>query len=250
MLSVWIFYYKSRNYHYYLIKEKLNKMAGRPRKSQSAEVVSSSDGNNGNELIEKLLQKIAELESRIDKASTVTKVEEIESEDEFKKNKIDQEDYIKVVSLCPYMLNLSMEKNGQGKTFTFYEFGEVKRILYGELARVLESNRSFLEAGYFYIMDQRCIRRHGLNDLYEKILTKEKIEKILEGKSNDIVSLFKSGTPIQQSLIVEMLINKLASNPDSIDLNMIDKISRASGVKIAEKAEEARDFADSIKNKE
>jgi hypothetical protein len=217
-------------------KGELNIMA-RP-KSQSAE--SSSDVNN--ELISQLLKKIEELEKKVDSKNNLP-----DDQDDFDKNKINQDDYIKVISLCPFQLNLTTDKHGQGKVFTFQYFSEVKRILYSDLVRVIDENRSFLESGYFYIMDQRCIRRHGLNELYEKILTKDSIEKILEGKSNDVVSLFKSGTNTQQDLIIEMLISKLANDPDSVDLNLIDKISRASGIKIQEKAEETREFAESLK---
>jgi hypothetical protein len=210
------------------------------RKSQSAE--SSSDANN-NELIAKLLKKIEDLERRVNEGSVAKNdIDEFETQDNFNQIKINQDDYIKVISLCPYQLNLCTEKNGGGKVFTFYSFGEVKRILYADLAKIIETNRGFLEKFYFYIMDKRCIRRHGLDDLYEKALTKERIEVILDGKSNDIVSLFKSGNPIQQELIVDMLIQKMVKTPESVDLNMIDKISRVSGIKIQEKAERAREL--------
>lgn len=226
----------------------------RQRKSQSAETVTnvSSDTvenkNNYEEVINNLFKEIERLKKQIenDKETplNISKNESYEGNDldEFNKIKINQDDYIKVVSLTPFQLNLTCEPKGAGKCFTFRGFGQTKRVLYSDLVKILENAHSFLEKAYFYIMDKRVIRRHGLDDLYEKILTKEKIEAIIEGNSNDAVSLFKSASESQQLIIVEMLIEKLVKDPDSVDLNMVDKISRASGVKIQEKAEEGREL--------
>jgi hypothetical protein len=212
------------------------------QKSQSAENISSSDGS-GNELIAQLLKKIEDLEKKVNQGQT-----NIEDQNEFNKNKINMDDAIKVISLCPYMLNLVTEKNGQGqgRVYSFAHFGEVKRIVFSDLNKIVESNRHFLEQGFFYIMDQRCIRYFGIEETYENILTKESIETILEGKSNDVVSLFKSANDTQKELIIDLIIKKMLNDPESVDLNLIDKISRASGVKIQEEAEKARDYVDSL----
>ena len=93
-------------------------------------------------------------------------------------------------------------------------------------------------------MDRRVIRHEGLTDAYKNILSKEQIEQLLSGKSNDVVSLFKSSNDRQRELIIQMLIDKLVVDPNSLDLNLVDKIARASGVKIQEKAEEARELRD------
>jgi hypothetical protein len=209
------------------------------RKSQSAE--SSSDENENGKLIAQLLKKIEDLESKINEKSTG-----MEDQEEFNKYKINQDDPIKIVSLCPYLLNLLTEKNGPGRVYSFSSFGEVKRIVYSDVMKIIETNRNFLDRGFFYLMDSRLITKHGLGEIYEKILTKESIEKILEGKSNDIVSLFKSANPTQKEIVVDLLIEKMVKYPDSIDLNMVDKIYRASGVNIQQKADEARKLQETL----
>lgn len=211
-------------------------MAG--RKSQSAESSSDVVNSNSNELIAQLMKQIEELKSQMqNQAKNMS-----DEDDDFNKEKINQDDYIKVISLTNYQLNLNTNRNANGKIYSFYKFGEVKRIVYSDVVKIIDENRNFLESGYFYLMDQRCIRKHGLLDIYKDLLTKESIEKIIEGKSNDVVSLFKSANQSQQSLVVDLLVEKLARDPDSVDLNLIDKISRASGIKIQEEAEKARDF--------
>ena len=46
---------------------------------------------------------------------------------------------------------------------------------------------------------------------------------------------------IIQEIIIQLLIEKVRDNPDSVNLNVIDRISRISKVDIAKKADEARE---------
>jgi hypothetical protein len=234
----------------------------RPKKTQSG--VEDSDNSQGDnsevevneiseimKLVLELKKEIQELKQNKDESKYLEKSIKEESfdnyEDEFDEIDIRPDSYVKVISLTPYMLNLTTETSGRGKVFTFPSFGVTKRILYSDLVNILEVNQSFLNEGLFYIADRRIIRKNGLDSIYEKLLTKEKIEAIVSGKSNDAVSLYKSANNNQKEFIVDMLISKLANDPDSVDLNLIDKISRASGIKIQEKAEETREFAESLK---
>ena len=149
--------------------------------------------------------------------------------------------YIPVMSLLPYPLNLSTREAGRGNVKKFTRFGEVKRIIYSDLVDIMEVHSNFLEAGFFYIMNPLVIRHHGLDEIYSKILTKEKIEQILSTTSTEeCLSLYKSANSKQQETIVELVIEKLVSEPDSVDLNVVDRLSRESHVKISERASEIR----------
>jgi hypothetical protein len=155
---------------------------------------------------------------------------------------INSDNYIKVMSLCPTILNLCTKSYGQGKAFKFTKFGEVKRILYGDLVDILEVNPTFAEAGLFFILDERVIRRHGLDDTYSRILDKSKIEEIFEGNNTDALNLYKSSNPRQQEVIRDMLVDKLRDD-ENFDLNLIAAISKYSKVDLQEKANDAREFA-------
>ena len=154
-------------------------------------------------------------------------------EKEITEEKIQQDEYISVMSLIPFNLNLSTKEGGQGSVKKFTRFGEIKKIIYKDLMDIIDAHPNFLEDGYFYIMHPGFIRQHGLDEIYSKILTKEKIEKILETNSDECVALYESATPKQQTIIVQMLINKMHENPDSVNLNIVDRISRISKVDIA-----------------
>lgn len=186
-----------------------------------------------------LKAKIAELESLQQKSNQVSEVEE-----EVEDKKIQQDDYINVMSLLPYNLNLSTKEGGQGSIKKFTKFGEVKRILYRDLVDIMEVNKNFLESGYFYIMNPQLIRQHGLDDVYSKILTKEKMEELLATKTDSVVDLYSSANEGQQEILVQLLIDQVKDNPNSVNLNVIDKISRISKVDISKKAEEAREVSE------
>ena len=166
-------------------------------------------------------------------------------EDEFNAIKINQDDYIKVISLNPFELNLSTQGGGRGRIFTFKTFGSTKRILYSDLVQIMENYQHFLNDGLFYIADQRVIRRHGLDDAYSRILTEPMIKKILDGTTTqDAISIIKSASPRQQEVIAQMFIDRRLENPESIDLNMWDKIERATGIPMQEKYESTKQYLD------
>lgn len=184
--------------------------------------------------LEFLKQQLAELQKQIG----------VVEEEEYQEKKIAQDDYIRVMSLVPYNLNLATQSGGQGSVKKFTKFGEVKRIIYKDLVDIMEVHRNFLEAGYFYILDPNVIRYHGLNDVYDRLLTKERIEEILDTKSEESADLYMSATEKQQEIIVQLLIDKLKANPDSVNLNVVDKISRLSKVEISKKVDEEKALAD------
>ena len=161
-------------------------------------------------------------------------------------DKIQLDDFISVMSLLPYPLNLSSRAGGQGRLIKFTRFGEVKKILYKDLVDIMENNSNFLEAGYFYILHPALIRHHGLGDVYSTILTKEKIEEVLGVSSEKSLELYNSANFKQQEVILQALIDKVKESPDSLDLNMVDKISRVAKVDIIKRAEEARKLDETV----
>ena len=190
--------------------------------------------------IEDLKAQIAEL-----KRQQVTTTLE-----EFVDDKIQLDDYISVMSLLPFTLNLSTKEGGQGNIKKFTKFGEVKRILYKDLVDIMDANPQFLSAGFYYILDPRVIRAHGLDEVYSKILSKEKIEDILSANSEEGLSLYNSANEEQQKVIINLMVDKLVEDPRAINLTVIDAISRASGIKIMDKVEDTQTLLEQLAKKE
>ena len=174
------------------------------------------------------------------------RIAELENGEKKEDNKIQLDEYIPVMSLIPYRLNLSTKEMGMGDIKRFIKFGEVKNILYKDLVDIMEVHSNFMEAGYFYILDPRVIRQQGLDEVYSKILTKEKIEEILTNNSNPehCASLYNSANEEQQKIIVQLLIDKIKGNSDSVNLNTVEKISKLSKTDILKRAEESKALAE------
>ena len=190
------------------------------KKSNTEDVPSVSSSKE----IEKLQKKIAEMERTMN-LSTGSNSEKLTSDDD-----------IEVMSLSIYPLTLNTKRMGNkdGYEYNFEYFGEIKRIVYSHLSGIIESQRTFVEYPYFYIMDERVIKRHGLSDLYSKILRKEQIDTILECDKKTAIDLFKSAPLKQKEIIVEILVRKMFDGQD-VDLNIVSEISRESGTDILEK---------------
>lgn len=222
-------------------------MAGRPKK-EIEEIVEEQEISGEDFSVEQLKALLTEAQQTIKALSKMQKQTSFEDNgetepiEEYEELKIASDEYITVVSTCSSELNLSTQGNGRGKVFKFKEFGTTKRILYSDLVDIMEAHDNFLHDGYFYIADKRVIRKHGLDDLYDSLLDKNTIQNILNGKSKNTIEIFKSANPKQQQFICDLLTSQIAhsENEDDIDLNLIDAISRISGMKIYEKAQEAK----------
>lgn len=155
---------------------------------------------------------------------------------------------IKIMNLFPGRLNLSREEFGRGGTFKFEDFGQIKKLTYNDLLKVMETHQNFLEKGYFMILDKRVVRNHGLGELYSKLLIKDQIDAILSGSPVG-VELFSSATKEQQDIIVKLLVEKIVNDP-STDLNMIDKYARISKIDIVAAANFSKEIFSKDNKKE
>lgn len=216
-------------------------MTTKPATTQKEDMIPMSE-------VQKLLEAKMDEMSRIfeDKIRNMNSqpVVEIQSENK-NSDRIRSDDYVEVISLCPVPLNLSTQGNGRGLVFKFAKFGDKKSILYKDLTSIIENHRSFLEGGYFYILDERVIKTNGLDEVYSRILTKDNIVSLLEEGDEASVQMFKSCNDKQKSAIVEMVIQKLIDDIDAIDISIVDKISRISGINIREKVDFSKDILES-----
>jgi hypothetical protein len=193
--------------------------------------------------VDSLKARLAELEEPVTNTEKSEKGQSIQA----KRSRVLLDDYVPVMSLLPYRLNLSTKEGGQGDIKKFTKFGEVKNILYKDLVDIIEVDRSFMEAGFFYILDPIVIRQHGLDETYSKILTKEKIDEILNNINTEYcIELYNSANSEQQKVIVQLLIEKIKTDPSSVNLYTVDRISRLSKIDISNKAEEEKALAQEL----
>jgi len=204
--------------------------------------VSSSTKRKSVMTIAKLKQEVDELKQVVDKL--LETIEENKKVDLKQKKFVDDfeiraDSYIKIMSLCSHTLNLSTKAGNLGKTFTFEKFGEVKRILYGDLQLIMERHRNFLRNGLFIILNEEVIRNNGLDEAYESILTKENIDKILSGNESDAVTLLKIANPKQQQIIVQLFTDKIL-NGEVVEHNFLHRLSGVVGFSIEDRAKDIK----------
>lgn len=149
-------------------------------------------------------------------------------------------EYINVMNIYPYALTLTTEPYGRGRVFNFSKFGETKRISYQHLVSILENHPTFAEKGFFYILDKRVIDKHGLGDVYEKILDKERLEKIFDTGS-DAVELYKEASDAQREFINSVLIRRM-SRDEYVDLNVVSRIQKIAGVDLMSEAQKTKEL--------
>lgn len=215
-----------------------NKIENIVRKSNNENVVNVSSNKDDNMLkkenellkneleeIKKMLFNLTQNPQHIQPEYTIEKTENLVEDDDFE---IRPNKYIKVMSLNFGKLVLTTEGKGQGKVFTFNKFGDVKNIVYADLANLIHHSQSFAEQGRFYIFDKNVVRNHGLVEYYNKFMTKEKIEHILDENRDEVISLFTNTTEAQRESIVNILIKKIIDGED-VDINKVDIISRIYG---------------------
>lgn len=181
---------------------------------------------------EALLEKMAKLERENEKLRLNADMEN----DEF----IRLDSYVEVMSLFSGKLTLSTESLGKGRKFSFTRFGETKRILYNDLASIMENFRSFMENGIFYILNERVVRKHGLDDIYSKILNKETMLKVISCDSIGAVKLYENAPQSQRETIDGMIIAELKAGNPNMDMNVVTKISALSGRDLVKSAAEAK----------
>jgi hypothetical protein len=157
-------------------------------------------------------------------------------------NDIRPDEYIEVLSLIPFRLTLTTEARGGGKAYTFDNgIGDKKRILYRDLVDIIDVQQGFLKIGYFYILDKRVINRHGLADVYDGILNKEKMEEILACETPAIIEIFKGATKKQQEIIGLILAQKV-SEGEYVDLNIISQLEKIGKISIIRRADDIKEL--------
>lgn len=184
---------------------------------------------------EELKKRIAELEKLVLSLPYIETAKD--EEDDIKSDKL-----IRVMSLCNHQLNLSVSLAKDARHWTFDKFGQIRQIPFSLLLQVVENHPTFAEQGLFYILDRKVVRKLGLTEYYDALLTKDKIEKILTTNSAEALSLYKSANQRQREIINVMLIERVRDGAD-IDLNIIYGISKEGKVDIIAKADEARAYS-------
>lgn len=93
--------------------------------------------------------------------------------------------------------------------------------------------------GLFYILDADFVEENELAGAYQNILDDKQFKQLLNQSSDYVVDIFKSASDTQKKIIISMIIDKKSHN-QFIDANIVEQISKLSGVDFS-MAEEVAD---------
>lgn len=93
--------------------------------------------------------------------------------------------------------------------------------------------------GLFYILDADFVEENELAEAYQNILDDKQFKQLLNQSSDYVVDIFKSASDTQKKIIISMIIDKKSHN-QFIDANIVEQISKLSGVDFS-MAEEVAD---------
>ena len=169
-----------------------------------------------------LQQQLLQMQEQLSKLTGTEIVQEKEYE------RLHDDDYVKVISLCDNILNLNTSNDRNRSSYRFGKFGDVIRIPFGDLNKIMQNCRNFFDQGLFSILDPVAVHALGVDEYSTRILDKTKIERILAGNETDAVNLFKSASERQRETIINLILDKMMKG-ESFDLNLLDRLSRVIG---------------------
>jgi hypothetical protein len=219
-----------------------------PTSSQSEIVEKTSSEVND---LEEMKKQLAEQSKLIDMLLKKNNKAGRPVKDTEKYHDIRPDEYVTIMSLNNKPLNISSKPRFQGKTLSFTYFGETKQVLYSEFLDIKENHKNFFEQGKFYLLDEGrgIIEKLGYGDFYAHILTKDKIEAILNS-TPEAFNFFQSANKAQQEMIINMLVIKMRDG-QNVDRNLVANISRYSGIDLEARVKKALDdieYEEGLKN--
>lgn len=167
---------------------------------------------------------------------------------------------IKVVSCCPYFLNLSTEQGGGGILYKFPRYGHVEHIKFGDLEKCVHHYRTSFERGDAYICDIDAVNELGLADAYQNLYNADELNDIIHLKNGeiDVDKICNMGVydtysheftdTSARDNIIDAIINNIAKG-ERYDRNLLFILGEKLGIDIDEKAKQIKEVLESTKEK-
>ena len=219
------------------------KRRGRPPKSENTpKDVEKKVDNSQEELIKKLM---AQLEEQNAKMAEMQK--QIENNNQPQTVVVNNENNsirgkkVKVVNLMQNPLNISTEQNGNGRVYSFKNYGDSRLIKFDDLADIVASYPYTMEHGLAYICDKEVVEELGLADDYAKLFDKERMDKVVKLREESDLDLFL-GMDINLQESAARRMAELINANERMDYNYLRTIKEKTGIDIEAIAKELKEL--------
>lgn len=139
---------------------------------------------------------------------------------------VDMNTRISITSITTGGVNLKTSADGTARHFRLEKLGQTLPIIYEHLINCINTDRWLFEDGYVYINNAKVVREQYLEEFYQKFLTSDKIENILEFDIPTIENMVSTTTPAIQETIASIVADKI-NKGDIIDMNKVEVIGKS-----------------------
>ena len=216
---------------------------GRPPKSAiTPKVEEKNTVNSQDEIIKQLMAQIEEQNARMAEMQ-----KQIENNNQPQTVVVNNENNsirgkkVKVVNLMQNPLNISTEQDGNGRVYSFKNYGDSRLIKFDDLADIVASYPYTMEHGLAYICDKEVVEELGLADDYAKLFDKERMDKVVKLREESDLDLFL-GMDINLQESAAKRIAELINANERMDYNYLRVIKEKTGIDIEEIAKNLKDF--------
>lgn len=146
---------------------------------------------------------------------------------------------IKCINIAHNPVNIATMPNGQGRVFTFREYGQVQYIRYDELLDIISAYPNTMESGIIYIADRDFCKEQGLYNDDDVIYTKEVMDKLVYLREDiDVDMLCNMSEPLLESTVRE--IAELYNKGEEMEANKLERIKKELGFDIVKLADDIK----------
>lgn len=140
-------------------------------------------------------------------------------------NEIDMNTRISITSITTGGVNLKTAIDGTARHFRLEKLGQTIPIIYEHLINCINTDRWLFEDGLVYINNAKVVKEQYLEDFYQKFLTPDKIENILNFDIETIKNMVSGTTTAIQETIASLVATKI-NKGETIDMNKVEVIGK------------------------
>lgn len=144
---------------------------------------------------------------------------------------------IKLISLFNGVVNVGTRDDGSGLTKTFKKYGTTLFVRYEDLEEMTMAYPNTFKEGLIYILDEDAVKELGLAEDYEKINSKENIDKMLKLEDESVIDMFKQTETFMRNTLLDAVADRMAKG-EKVDQNIVMEIKKEFGVDLNALAEE------------
>lgn len=179
-----------------------------------------------NEELKKQLSDMMKLIQSLQTNMSATDSQVVKSDDDsYDTEDIDMNTRISITSITTGGVNLKTAIDGTARHFRLEKLGQTIPIIYEHLINCINTDRWLFEDGLVYINNAKVVKEQYLEDFYQKFLTPDKIENILNFDIETIKNMVSGTTTAIQETIASLVATKI-NNGETIDMNKVEVIGK------------------------